>query len=153
MYYDFGCTSDITYYRGCPLCKLGLQNSTHSTPVQQVEQRSWRSYAWGRNNIMPRDVPMVTQCLCKTLRVGVCTVCVREQEQLLEIQGMCWHAQNTHTLIEQLIHSLSHTLTSTHSQKQTTNFICRVGLLSSMIIMTKYHRQRTFISWRKRDAM
>lgn len=47
-------------------------------------------------------------------------LCVREQKQLLEIQGMCWHAQNTHTLIEQLIHSLSHSHTHKHHTAKST---------------------------------
>lgn len=74
---------------------------------------------------MLRDVTMVT-LFVEDIKCGCLhCLCVGEHEQLLEIQGMCWHAQNTHTLIEQLIHSLSHSHTSSHSQKHTATFIHR----------------------------
>lgn len=93
-----------------------------NTPAQQVQQRSWRNNAWGRNNnaqgCYHGDTLFVEDIKCGRLHC----LCVRAGTT----PGNTGHVSTCtkHTLIEQLIHSLSHSQTS-HSQKHTANFIHR----------------------------
>ncbi len=94
----------------------GLQNNTHTHTNTALKTHSGTA---GSTEILEKSClrekqhnaqgcnhgDTVEDIKCECLHC----LCVGEHEQLLEIQGMCWHAQNTH--FNRATHSLALPLT------------------------------------------